>query len=360
MRFKVNAREFQDAIKKVEKFIPKGKTSLPIIKNIKLVADTGNNKIILIATDASNVLRINIDTAEVNESGALILSKDNLNLIKKLDRSYRFEFVDNKVEGIVLRNKFSTDDFFTPDELYKEMDKMFIISSSYLKELLTVKYAIADKNNYYDKLKGYCFNGNQLVTSDSFRLALRNLVFDTNMKNTVVDSSLEILNKIIDKKSTEDFTVYKNKYCVQFVSQSIELNCRILDSQFVNYKDVIPSHSNYIEVNRNFLLDGLEYLKGLSNNHIVIMKQKDDELIMTIKDEDNTITKKIPILDYPSKEKIIVASNINFWIDTLKNYNCQIIKISYDSKLKPLVIEETDKLDLILPVRLKDDIEDVA
>ena len=136
-----------------------------------------------------------------------------------------------------------------------------------------------------------------------------------------------------------------------------EIYLRLLEGEFINYRQVIPSTtSTTILVNKAQLEDGLErasLLARMDKNNLVKFDIRDKILTLTSASNIGNVTENITIsLD---GKDLVIAFNARYLSDCMHSISDEFIKINFTSQIAPCTIcsAENDKyLYLILPVRI--------
>lgn len=353
MKFVANTKEFQEALKKVEYCINK-KYALPILKSILITA--GVEEVTLTSTNIDNIVKVRL-SANIIESGSIILDVDTVKIIKKL-KCDTIIFADSEIMAGKRTIKFNPADAEEFPKCDFKGEELFTIDN--MRELLKMTYASG-----YDSTRplynSVVINNDDLVTTDTHRLALRKLPFDTGLNNVIVNiDAINLIRKTLDKKEKDSFRVAMSQdgKFISFRNDKTKIIGRIVEGKFPDYKQVIPNENFDITVSKSRLLEELTFLYEVSRyskHKETIFDITEDNVKLTAENEKNTVNAKIDIVnDYG--ENMVIAFNTKYLLDTLKNYESEDLIIEFGkNELCPMVIKEDGKLDLILPVRLPTD-----
>ncbi len=361
--------DLSDAVLKVIKATAT-RTPNPILEGIKLAAR--EDTLTLSATD----LEISIEKtipADVKIAGEIVVpGKFFADFVKKLSN----EQIELSLEGgNTLKIKYtdsegslqcmSADEFpiikeiASPEKInIKKVDLKAIID----KTIFSV--AVDDARPI---LKGCLFeiaeNKMTAVALDGYRLAMvkADVACTANKLNCIVPArSLNEISKLINVDSedeTIDILVGQNHLLID--DGSVKILTRLLEGEFINYKQVIPSSTTTtILVNKAQLEDGLErasLLARMDKNNLVKFDIKDKVLTLTSASNIGNVTENITI-SLEGKD-ISIAFNARYLSDCMHTISDEFIKLNFSSQIAPCTIcsAEDDKyLYLILPVRIVD------
>ena len=132
---------------------------------------------------------------------------------------------------------------------------------------------------------------------------------------------------------------------------------RLLDGEFINYKQVIPAQtSSVVTINKKQLEFGLErasLLAKMERNNLVKFEIKDKLLTLTSSSDIGNVTENITIaLD---GKDISIAFNARYFSECMRTIDDEFIKINFTSPIAPCTIESAENseyLYLILPMRI--------
>ena len=348
MKFNVNLKQFQEVLKKAEYCLDK-KMTLPVLKSILLVAE--NNKLTITATDLCTTVNLYLEI-DTQIEGETILDLETIKIIKKLKDDY-ITVTENAIISGKKTLKFSPLDLETfPKNDYNIPEKLFTLDN--MKELIKIKYA-SGIDNPRTVFNSIVLNRDNLISTDTHRVAFRKLPFDTQFDNIIIPiKTINIIDKILGNKDNNSFDISINKNKIYFMNNDMTIASRLIEGNIPDFNQVIPKNNeNTITVNRKDFLEELEFLPSI--NHLIVMRIEEWKMMVGSKNEFNIITEQIPILN-KNNLKLDIGVNVNFIIDVLKNYEEKEVNFNFsDNRFNPFTITAGDKLDLILVLRLNDD-----
>ena len=347
------------------------RTTNPILEGIKLKAS--EDTLTLSATD----LEISIEKtipADVKIQGEVVvpgkffadfvkkLSNEQIELSLTDQNSIKIKYTDS--EGYI--QCMNADEF----PIIKEINspEKVTIKKTELKKLIDKTIFSVAIDDARPVLKGCLFevNGNKMtsVALDGYRLAMykTDVVASTEKLSSIVPArSLSEISKLINAENedeTIDILIGQNHLLID--DGSIKILTRLLEGEFINYKQVIPTQtSTTILVNKAQLEDGLErasLLARMDKNNLVRFDIRDKILTLTSASNIGNVTENITI-SLEGKD-LTIAFNARYLSDCMHTISDEFIKMNFTSQIAPCTIcsaEDSEKyLYLILPVRIVD------
>lgn len=342
------------------------RTTNPILEGIKLHAS--EDSLTLSATD----LEISIEKtipADVKIAGDIVvpgkffadfvkkLSNEQIELTLTNQNTLKIKYTDS--EGFL--QCMNADEFPIIKEL--TAPEKFTIKRSDLKQLIDKTIFSVAVDDARPILKGCLFeitkNSITAVALDGYRLAMVKSDIEASCEKLSVivpARSLGEISKLVE--SSEDLVdVFIGQNHLLINDDSVRIITRLLEGEFINYKQVIPaSTTTTILVNKAQLEDGLErasLLARMDKNNLVKFEIRDKVLTLTSASNIGNVTENITI-SLEGKD-LSIAFNARYLSDCMHTISDEFIKINFTSQIAPCTIcsAEDDKyLYLILPVRI--------
>lgn len=344
------------------------RTTNPILEGIKLHAS--EDTLTLSATDTEIAIEKTI-SADVKIPGDIVVpGKFFADFVKKLS---------NEQIELTLTNENTIKIKYTDSEGYLQClvaDEFPVIKELVAPEKIRVKRT--DLKELIDKtifsvaiddarpiLKGCLFeiDGEKMtaVALDGYRLAMvkTDVACSTNKLSFIVPArSLGEISKLIDGND-EFIDVLVSDRHLLITDGSVKITTRLLEGEFINYHQVIPSTTTTtITVSKAQLEDGLErasLLARMDKNNLVKFDIRDRVLTLTSASNIGNVTENITV-SLEGKD-LTIAFNARYLSDCMRTINDEFIKINFTSQIAPCTIcsAESDRyLYLILPVRIVD------
>ena len=272
---------YKDKIIKALNSVVKGvasKTTMPILEGI--LFQTNDNEIKLTTYD----LEIGIEyimECEIKEQGSTVVNAIMFSeIIRKLpDTEIYISLNDKNLLEIECEGSLYKLATMNPEE-FPELPKIEIensieVDQNVLKNMIRKTiFAVSSEENR-PIFTGCLFeienNKLNLVAVDGFRLALRSIYLNKQTNNfsaVIPGKTLNEVNKIISD-SFEPVKIGVSKNQALFEMDNCKIVTRILDGEFLNYKNVIPSNwETRIRVNKNSIQNSFERISLISASAI--------------------------------------------------------------------------------------------
>ena len=367
---------YKDKLMKALNSVVKGvasKTTMPILEGILI--QTNDNEIKLTTYD----LEIGIEyvmECDVLEQGSTVVNAIMFSeIIRKLpDTEIKISLNTNNLLEIECEGSLYKLATMNPEE-FPELPKIEIensieIDQNVLKNMIRRTIFAASTEESRPIFTGCLFeienNKLSLVAVDGFRLALRK-VFLTKQSNdfsaVIPGKTLIELNKIITD-SFEPIKIGVSKNQALFEMDNCKIVTRILDGEFLNYKNVIPNTwETRIKVNKNNIQDSFERISLISSSSV----EKEKKYPVKVQVDIGKVTILCTNQTGDAKEELYVSTegknlevgfNPKYFLDSLKAIDDEEVYIEFGSSISPCLIksvENNDYVYMILPIRLKED-----
>lgn len=369
MKFNCSKESLIVAIAIAQKAVS-SKTTLTILEGI--LFSVSNNNLLLRSTDLEIGVEVNIP-ANVELDGDIVLSSSIIGeLIRKMSGSDVFfesdEYHQIKIECLLSNftlKGLSAEEFPAFPEIME--DHIFSIDASVLRELIRGTLFSVATNENIPVLTGVKIELHEdsinLIALDGYRLALRS----GKIKKSVVEDisviipskSLSEINKVLTNYNG-DVIVKFSKNQIFFELDNTQFTSRLLEGDFINYKQIIPvEKATQVKINRRLLLESSERAALLARegkNNLIKMDFNQDQLILTSNAEIGDVFEIIPIENVG--ESLKIAFNSKFLIDALRVIEGEELMMDMTTSVGPgviLPVEGNDFIYLILPVRIAEE-----
>lgn len=343
------------------------KNTMPILEGILLEAQ--NNQITFKATNLELGIICSV-SAQVLEPGSIVLpAKYFGELVKRLpDISIIIETNANHSatitygESTITISGYDSEEFPVlpeitnkqtinlPADLFKNMVKQVSIAISKDEARPIFNGILTEISN----------NGLKLVATDTHRLAYRSNTFKTKLqlKEIIPGKTLVEVSKLLDPNNPVSICFDQNQ--VLFQTTNVSIISRIIEGQFPDYTQVIPSsYSTNIRLETRAFLNSLERASLLVRDsaqdkaNVIKISTSGNYLIINSNAPDvGKIHEKIPA--HIEGEEIKISFNSRYLIDALKVIEDEEVYLQLTGSLSPGVIKPVSQdnyLYLILPIR---------
>ncbi len=367
---------YKDKLIKALNSVVKGvasKTTMPILEGILI--QTNDNEIKLTTYD----LEIGIEyvmECEVIEQGSTVVNAIMFSeIIRKLpDTEINISINSNNLLEIECEGSLYKLATMNPEE-FPELPKIEIensieIDQNVLKNMIRRTIFATSTEESRPIFTGCLFeienNQLSLVAVDGFRLALRKIFLTKQTNNfsaVIPGKTLTEINKIITD-SFEPIKIGVSKNQALFEMDNCKIVSRILDGEFLNYKNVIPTTwETRIKVNKNSIQDSFERISLISSSSI----EKEKKYPVKVQVDIGKVTILCTNQTGDAKEELYVSTegknleagfNPKYFLDSLKAIDDEEVYIEFGSSISPCLIKSIENKDyvyMILPIRLKED-----
>ena len=367
---------YKDKIIKALNSVVKGvasKTTMPILEGILI--QTNDNEIKLTTYD----LEIGIEyimECEIKEQGSTVVNAIMFSeIIRKLpDTEIYISLNDKNLLEIECEGSLYKLATMNPEE-FPELPKINIensieVDQNVLKNMIRKTiFAVSSEENR-PIFTGCLFeienNKLNLVAVDGFRLALRSIYLNKQTNNfsaVIPGKTLNEVNKIISD-SFEPVKIGVSKNQALFEMDNCKIVTRILDGEFLNYKNVIPSNwETRIRVNKNSIQNSFERISLISASAI----EKEKKYPVKVQVDIGKVIISCTNQTGDAKEELFVSTegknleagfNPKYFLDSLKAVEDEEVFIEFGTSISPCLIKSVENNDytyMILPIRLKEE-----
>lgn len=349
------------------------KTTMPILEGILI--QTNDNEIKLTTYD----LEIGIEyvmECEVKEQGSTVVNAIMFSeIIRKLPDTEIHITLNEKnlleieCEGALYKLATMNPEKF-PELPKIEIENSIEIDQTILKNMVRKTIFAVSNEESRPIFTGCLFeienNKLTVVAVDGFRLALRSIFLNkqsNNFKAVIPGKTLNEVNKILlDSFEPVKIGVAKNQ--ALFEMDNCKIVTRILDGEFLNYKNVIPSNwETRIKVNKNNIQNSFERISLISSSAV----EKEKKYPVKVQVDIGKVTISCTNQTGDAKEELYVSTegknleagfNPKYFLDSLKVIDDEEVYIEFGTSISPCLIKSTENDDytyMILPIRLKEE-----
>ena len=345
------------------------RTTIPVLKGIMLKAES--EKLTMSASDLDLSIQDTVE-AEVSESGSVIvMARLFSDIVRKLPgEEVQVEFNDEK--NVIIKSMNSefkiigmpTDEFpvinsETDESEFIEFDK------STFREMIDKTSFAASIDEARGVITGVLLELSQeeiqRVAIDGFRMAInRRTMYNEKPYRFIIPARiLNELSKIIaDTESDNDKArLYLNDKKAVFRFDDVHAELKLLEGNFIAYKDILPKSSKITVIcDRALLMESIErasLLTKTGKNNLIKMNIMQNVIEIT-SDSDEGNVKEDLVVD-KSGDDLVIGFNAHYILDVLKAIDDEQIKILLNSSINPCLIEPAQGDDyqyLVLPVRI--------
>ena len=367
---------YKDKIIKAINSVVKGvasTTTMPILEGILI--QTNDNEIKLTTYDLEIGIEYVMD-CEVKEQGSTVVNAIMFSeIIRKLpDTEIYISLNKNNLLEIECEGSLYKLATMNPEE-FPELPKIEIensieIDQNILKNMIRKTSFAVSSEESRPIFTGCLFeienNKLNLVAVDGFRLALRSIYLNKQSNNfsaVIPGKTLNEVNKIISD-SFEPIKIGVSKNQALFEMDNCKVVTRILDGEFLNYKNVIPnSWETRVRVNKNSLQNSFERVSLISASSV----EKEKKYPVKVQVDIGKVTISCTNQTGDAKEELYVSTegknleagfNPKYFLDSLKAIDDEEVFVEFGTSISPCIIKSVENNDytyMILPIRLKEE-----
>ena len=367
---------YKDKILKAINSVVKGvasKTTMPILEGILI--QTNDNEIKLTTYD----LEIGIEyvmECEVKEQGSTVVNAIMFSeIIRKLpDTEIYITLNDKNLLEIECEGSLYKLATMKPEEFPElpkiEVENSIEVDQNILKNMIRKTLFAVSTEESRPIFTGCLFevenNKLTLVSVDGFRLALRSIYLNkqsNNFQAVIPGKTLNEINKIISD-SYEPITIGVAKNQALFEMDNCKVVTRILEGEFLNYKNVIPTNwETRIKANKNNIQNSFERISLISSSSI----EKEKKYPVKVQVDIGKVVISCTNQTGDAKEELYVSTegknleagfNPKYFLDSLKAIHDEEVWIEFGTSISPCIIKSIENNDytyMILPIRLKEE-----
>lgn len=345
------------------------RTTVPILKGILLeVSDSGTLK--MSASDLDITIEETIPV-EVSEPGSIVVqSKLFGDIIRKLPNAeVTVELTDSNVSIKCMNSEFSiiglSSDEFPNIRNIDETQNYISLNKNLLKDMIRKTSFAASIDESKGVITGILIellsDEINMVAIDGYRMAItRKAMINKESRNVIISAKImneisKILSDVSDEE--EDIKLLINDKKAVFVVGNVKVVLRLLDGEFIKYKDVLPKDNKIqVKVNRGDMMESIERASLLSKegkNNLIKISIRDTIMTITSKSEEGNVKEEVIVTK--EGEDIDIGFNAKYVLDVLKSIDDEEIYMYFNTPITPCLVEPlagTEFEYLILPVRI--------
>ena len=323
---------------------------------------------------SSSDLDITIEeTIEVEETvpGSIVVqSKLFGDIIRKLPNAdVTVSVEDNNVIIKCMNSEFSiiglSADEFPSIKNMEEKEDAIVFNKQILKDMIRKTSFAASVDESKGVITGILMellhDSVNMVAIDGYRMAItRENMINKEEKNVIIAAKImNEISKILSEASeeTEDLKIILNDKRAIFVIGNIKVVLRLLDGEFIKYRDVLPKENKIkVRVNKGDLMESIERASLLAKegkNNLIKLSIKNNLMTITSKSEEGNV--KEEIIMEKTGDDLEIGFNSKYVIDVLKAVDDEQVLMEFNTSTTPCLVKPLsgNRFEyLILPVRI--------
>ncbi len=365
MRIFANRNSLLEGISIVQKAVP-SKTTLPILEGLLLEASTGKLKITGTDLEIGIETLINVDVVEPGR--VVVSSKIFGEIIRKMpDADVEIYINDGNILNIKCEGSsfkligINSDDFPELPKISRE--NPITLTQKSMKEMIRHTIFAVATEDLRPIITGLLleFSGEKatMVALDGFRMAVKwdDIKSDFVKKVVIPGKTMSEIQKILDD-SDEKVNIYFTNNQALFQINETLITSRLLEGEFINYKQIIPVDNKItVVLNKSKLIEACEraaLFARESNSNMIKFNIDDEKMTIRSNSQSGDVQEELAI----EKEgmDIEIAFNAKYFMDSLKVIDTEKIKIELINNVSPCILKPFNQdgyLYLVLPSRFK-------
>lgn len=368
MKFTCEKQRLTEAVMNVSRVIP-SKSSIPTLEGVQIKAF--GEKLKLTGYDMEAGIKTSIEAA-VQEEGEIVLSARLFaDILRKLAGDEVIISTDEKNLTLIKSGLSEFTILGTPSDEYPELPEIEKTEAAEVpKDILRsmidqTLFAVATTDakpihtgSLFEQKDGLL----NVVSVDGFRLALRSekILNDDELRFVVPGKVLSEISKLLAGEEEATASLQVSKRHIMFKIGNYSVISRLLEGEFLDYKNSIPSGSvASLRINTRMFTESVERVS------LLISDRLRSPLRVTFDSGKIAINCATAIgksydeiaCDF-SGEKVEMGFNNKYLLDALKAADTDEVRIEISGPLSPIKIlppEGESFLFLVLPVRLRND-----
>lgn len=367
MKFRINRLKLLNALSKTTKAVSI-RSPLPVLTGIKF--DLQPDGLILTGSDSDITIQTKIETSDdlvIEQTGGVVLnSRYILEIVRKIDSDeISLEIIDGsltRISGATSKFDLNGNDVidYPRIDLSKTGTKV-LINAFTLKDVITQTKFAASEKEHKPILTGINFKAanNQLevTATDSYRLAKKVVPLDDELtfNITIPQKSLDEIAKIIERDDLIEMYVSDRK--VLYVFDNNIIQTRLIDGTFPDTNRLIPESFDYeLNIDTHYLLNAIDRVSLLNNeqNNIIKLDMSNEKVILSSYMQEIGSVEEILDRSFYKGDSLSISFSSKYATDALRAFNEPKVKILFTGAMKPFIVKDYEKDDLIqlvLPVR---------
>ena len=367
---------YRDDILKAISSVSRGvasKTTMPVLEGILI--QTNDKEIKLTSYDLEIGIEV-VAQCDVIEQGSTVVNAFMFGeIVRKLPNSeIKFSLDDRDLLEIECEGALYKLATMNPDEFPElpkiEVENSIVLDQIVLKDMIKRTIFAVSSDDSKPIFKGSLFEVADgvlsIVSIDGFRLALRKHALAEKVPDfsaVIPGKTLMELNKILED-SYEEVRLGVSKNQALFQLGRCKVVTRIIDGEFLNYRNVIPDGwETRFKVDRSALQDCFERISLISSSSVEREKKYPVRVNVgvgnvVISCANQTGDAKEELFVDTEGQSLEVGFNPKYFLDSLKAIDDDEVFVQLGSSISPCIVKAIDGdsyVYMILPIRLKEE-----
>jgi len=367
VKFRCEREVLADALATAGRAATSRTGTLPVLSGLRL--EVRGDELTVTGTDLELSIRLTVTVGGARDGAAVVPARLAADIVRSLPSgAVEVELTDDgNTEAVSIsagRSQFSIrplglDDY--PVQAEPDAEPV-TLSSAAVAEALRQVVRAASTDDARAVLTGVLItaddHGVQMVATDSYRLAVRNLpetsMLASGQRVLVPSRALQELQRVLG--GVEELQVRLGTRDAVFEAGGTRLTTRLIEGEYPNYKNLLPSgYPNVLTVGREALLEALRRVKILAQDATPVRLHLGGETLAlsAVTQDVGTATEELDAT-YEGAE-MTVAFNPDYLAAGVDAVDTEEVALSTLDPMKPAVVRPVgrdDYLYLLMPVRV--------
>ena len=349
MQLRIEKHNLLDGVQRVQNVVDK-KNTIPVLSNILVEPSAQNNTVKLVATNLEVGMSTNLPVSETTEGSITVPAQKLFEILRELPEATVTLTVDEKNWITIECLKASFKIAGLPKADFPELPSLpsqdiVMLPQSVLREMIAkTSFAVSHDESRY-ALTGVLFSINNqelsMVATDGHRLAVIKRSYQLELSGEEAKEVIIPLKAITEvKKLCEgdggSMSINLGENQIAFRKDGTMLVSRLIEAQFPDYRQVIPSESRL-----SVLADREEFSRALrrvallcSETRLVKLNLSPGQLTMTASDPNMGEAQEVVPIDYAG-DSLMVGFNARYIMDFLGVVTGSQVQIGLNDALSP-------------------------
>ena len=363
MKFRCERDILAEALVATSRAATSRTSTLPVLAGLRL--DLVGDSLTVTGTDLELTIRLQAKVGGESDGSVVVPARLVTDIVRALPAgTVMFEVRDDDVLISAGRSQFSVRPFALDDypAQHDPDGEPATIAADVLGSALRQVVRAASTDEARPVLTGVLIaaddDGLRMVATDSYRLAVRTFpesgMLPVEKPVLVPGRALSELHRLLASVDTAEVRFGERN--VEFRLGDAQLTTRLIDGEFPNYRNLLPSsHPNTLTIGREALLEALRRVRILAqDSRVVRLALGGDTVDLTVIAQDVGNASETVDAKYEGTE-MIVAFNPDFLSAGVEALDGDELTMSLNDPGKPVVLRgvgSDDYLYLLMPVRV--------
>lgn len=370
MQIRIEKQNLLDGVQRVQNVVDK-KNTIPVLANILFDASQEDNSLKLIATNLEVGMSTVLPVSETTGGNITIPAQKLFEILRELPEATVTLTVDEKNWATIECLKANFKLAGLPKADFPELPTLptqdiVMLPQATLREMIgKTSFAVSHDESRY-ALTGVLFSiGNQelsMVATDGHRLALIKRPYQLELageeaKDVIIPlKAVTEVKKLCEADGTMSINLGDNQ--IAFRKEGTMLVSRLIEAQFPDYKQVIPSDSRFsLVANREEFSRVLRRVALLcSDTRLIKFHVSEGQLVLTSNDPNLGEAREVMPVEYTGEE-LTIGFNARYIMDFLSVISGNEVRIGINDSLSPGLFSSNGEDDagfacVVMPMRV--------